>query len=207
MTTNIRAIRKQRGLTLQQLADSVGTTPQTIQRLETGNMSVSVDWLQRIAAALELTPAELLAPSPGGQRVRLIGHLIQGGNVHATWPTPIAVSGSNGFAEGAQGQTADHPHVTITSPSANCVALSVKASTGHYAEGTVLVARRQDRDAAIQRNCDCVIGLDTGEMVLRQVSVAPNGTLIYTALDPDADGIAHTRVTWIAPVYMILHDV
>ncbi|NJL18560.1 MAG: helix-turn-helix transcriptional regulator [Nitrospira sp.] len=34
MATHIRQIRQGRGLTLQRLADLVGTTPQTIQRLE-----------------------------------------------------------------------------------------------------------------------------------------------------------------------------
>ena len=60
MTTRIREIRRRRGLTLQALAEKVGTTPQTIQRLETNNMTVSVDWLLRIADALNLSAADLL---------------------------------------------------------------------------------------------------------------------------------------------------
>ena len=49
MSTRIREFRKLRGMTLQYLAQKVGTTAQTIQRLETGNMTVSLDWLRRIA--------------------------------------------------------------------------------------------------------------------------------------------------------------
>ena len=40
MQTRIRELRKRRGMTLQQVADIVRTTPQTVQRLETANMTV-----------------------------------------------------------------------------------------------------------------------------------------------------------------------
>lgn len=58
--TRIRIIRKQQGLTLKQLATAIGTTPQTAQRLETGNMTVSMEWLEKIAKALVVSTADLL---------------------------------------------------------------------------------------------------------------------------------------------------
>lgn len=60
--TLIRERRKFLGMTLRDLADAVGTTPQTIQRLETGNMTLSLEWLDKIAGALDTHPAKLLAP-------------------------------------------------------------------------------------------------------------------------------------------------
>ena len=69
-STRIRAIRTQHGLTLQQIADKLNTTPQTIQRLEVGAMTVSMKWLHAIADVLGVPPSELLveerarAPSP-----------------------------------------------------------------------------------------------------------------------------------------------
>lgn len=57
----IREQRKACGLTLKQLADKVGTTPQTIQRLETANMSVTIEWLSKIANALNLKVSDLIA--------------------------------------------------------------------------------------------------------------------------------------------------
>lgn len=210
MSTSIRAIRKQRSLTLQQLADLVGTTPQTIQRLETGNMSVSVDWLERIARALGLSPADLLVAQPRGHRVPLLGHVMTGGTVQATAPAsfkavPVA-AGAGAFAYEANDTDADRHHITIAGPTEKCVAISVTAAVGHYNEGTILVARRQDRDAPVPRDCDCLIGLDDGAMVLRRVRHAPGGTLTFTAYNADADGIVLTRVAWIAPVYMVLHE-
>ena len=51
MKTRIREFRKERRWTLQDLARQVGTTAQTVQRLETANMTVSTDWLERFGEA------------------------------------------------------------------------------------------------------------------------------------------------------------
>ena len=207
MSTSIRAIRKQRGLTLQQLADLVGTTPQTIQRLETGNMSVSVDWLERIAKALSLTPADLLLAGRRGHRVPLLGHVMTGGTVQASVQAVSVAASADGFADDANDTDAHRHHITIAGPTEQCVAISVTAAIGHYNEGTILIARRQDRDAAIPPDCDCLIGLDDGAMVLRRVRQAPDGQLTFTAYDAGADGIVLTRVAWIAPVYMVVREI
>lgn len=57
----IRKLRKRRDLTLKQLAKLCRTSPQTVCRLEGGEMTISLLWLERIAAALEIEPYELLA--------------------------------------------------------------------------------------------------------------------------------------------------
>ena len=65
----LREIRKTKGLTLQQVAERVRPTPttaQTIGRLETGMRTLSIEWVEKIAAALEVDPAELLALPEGG---------------------------------------------------------------------------------------------------------------------------------------------
>lgn len=60
--TRIREIRKGKGMTLADVAEACEppTTPQTIGRLETGTRTVSVDWLNRIAAALGVLPGDLV---------------------------------------------------------------------------------------------------------------------------------------------------
>jgi len=62
MITRIRDVRRARRMTLQDVADRCDppTTPQTIGRLETGTRTVSVGWLNRIAAALGVETAELV---------------------------------------------------------------------------------------------------------------------------------------------------
>lgn len=63
MQTRIREVRKAKGLTLAEVAArcSPPTTAQTIGRLETGTRTVSVGWLNRIAAALGVDPSELVS--------------------------------------------------------------------------------------------------------------------------------------------------
>lgn len=62
MITAIREVRRARGLTLEEVAQRCDppTTAQTIGRLETGMRTVSVAWLNRIAAALEVDAADLV---------------------------------------------------------------------------------------------------------------------------------------------------
>lgn len=56
----IKRQRKARDVTLLMLAQRCGTTPQTMQRLESANMTMSLDWLEAIAKALGLEPWQLL---------------------------------------------------------------------------------------------------------------------------------------------------
>lgn len=62
MITAIRDVRRARGLTLEEVARRCDppTTAQTIGRLETGARTVSVGWLNRIAAALGVAAADLV---------------------------------------------------------------------------------------------------------------------------------------------------
>lgn len=62
MITRIREVRRARKMTLQDVADRCRppTTPQTIGRLETGARTVSVGWLNRIAAALDVEAGDLV---------------------------------------------------------------------------------------------------------------------------------------------------
>jgi transcriptional regulator with XRE-family HTH domain len=62
MITRIRDVRRAKKLTLQDVADRCvpPTTPQTIGRLETGARTVSLAWLNRIAAALGVESTDLV---------------------------------------------------------------------------------------------------------------------------------------------------
>jgi transcriptional regulator with XRE-family HTH domain len=60
----LRAWRKFRHLTLEEVAEAVGTTKAVIQQLETGRMTLSQKWLAKIAPVLGTTPGFLLDHSP-----------------------------------------------------------------------------------------------------------------------------------------------
>jgi len=64
----IRDIRKQKGMTLADLAGACKppTTPQTVGRLETGMRNLSLKWMERIAAALDVDPEMLVRSEKAG---------------------------------------------------------------------------------------------------------------------------------------------
>jgi transcriptional regulator with XRE-family HTH domain len=60
----LRQARFERGLTLAQLARRAGMATSTLSRLETGARRLSLAQVERLAAALELSPDALLAAQP-----------------------------------------------------------------------------------------------------------------------------------------------
>lgn len=122
MITRIREVRRAKKLTLQDVADRCDppTTPQTIGRLETGTRTVSVGWLNRIAAALGVEPADLVEFSERDDDVplaALLGH------------------------DGAHAPRRDRV-VLPPRPSAGTVAVAVEASVGDYRSGDEIWCRR-----------------------------------------------------------------
>ncbi|WFL77506.1 helix-turn-helix transcriptional regulator [Altererythrobacter arenosus] len=76
MINRIRDIRKQKGMTLAELAEKCvpPTTAQTIGRLETGMRNLSIKWMDRIGAALEVDP-ELLVRSDESEQPMVVAAL------------------------------------------------------------------------------------------------------------------------------------
>jgi transcriptional regulator with XRE-family HTH domain len=85
MITRIREVRRAKKMTLDDVAKACQppTTPQTVGRLETGTRTVSVGWLNRIAAALGVDAAERVS---GGDCSEIKVVAILGDNGHATAP-------------------------------------------------------------------------------------------------------------------------
>ncbi len=63
-TNHLRAWRKFRRLTLEEVAEKADTTKAVIQQLETGRLTLSYKWLLRIAPVLGTTPGFLLDHNP-----------------------------------------------------------------------------------------------------------------------------------------------
>jgi len=58
MANNIKEIRKDRGLSQEQLANAVHTTKATISKLENGDIQLTMEWMRRLANVLECHWAE-----------------------------------------------------------------------------------------------------------------------------------------------------
>jgi transcriptional regulator with XRE-family HTH domain len=60
----IRAWRKHRGLTLENLAERIGTTHASLSRIERGEQPYNQDLLDLLADELRCEPADLIARNP-----------------------------------------------------------------------------------------------------------------------------------------------
>ena len=70
----IREFRTQLGWTQARLAEEVGTTAQNIGLIERGGSRLTLDWMTKIAAALNVRPEDLLP----GSRERLLDKALLG---------------------------------------------------------------------------------------------------------------------------------
>jgi transcriptional regulator with XRE-family HTH domain len=140
MITRIREVRRARGMTLDDVARRCDppTTPQTIGRLETGTRTVSLTWLNRIAAALQVDAEELVAS--GEAKAELpVAALIGAGGARAPKRSAILVP---------------------PRPPANAIGVTVSTSIGDYRAGDELwcealepgeFARALNRDILVPR--------------------------------------------------------
>ena len=121
MITRIREVRRAKGLTLLDVAERCAppTTAQTIGRLETGTRTVSVGWLNRIAAALGVTAGDLVALPD-----------------RADLPV-AALLGRDGAHAPRSARVAAPP-----APEPDMVAVEVEDSVGEYRHGDVIWCRR-----------------------------------------------------------------
>jgi len=81
MENRIKELRKAQGLTLKELADRVGTSNQQISHLEKGRRRLTLDWIERLAVALDCHPSDLLgggATQPRNERERAMIELFRG---------------------------------------------------------------------------------------------------------------------------------
>ena len=146
MITRIREVRRARGMTLDEVAQACtpATTPQTIGRLETGMRTVSVGWLNRIAAALGVTAADLVdSPERGELQV-------------------IATLGANGAASAPRRSALMVPPTIAPGQ----VGIAVAASVGDYRAGDeIWCDRLEPADFARALNRDVLVPRPAGRFL------------------------------------------
>ena len=184
MSTRIREFRKLRGMTLNYLAQKVGTTAQTIQRLETDNMTVSLDWLQRIADVFGLPAAALLVTDTTSS-VPVLGDLNGQGEVLAPEASAPAKTLS----------------LVVASP--RPIAVRVAEAMGPFEPETVLIANKLDFDREmLLESCNCLVGLNSGRVVLRRVTCNSEGVALDAINVGGSSGDVSTDIDWVAPLIM-----
>ena len=166
MITRIREVRRARGMTLDEVGKACRppTTPQTIGRLETGTRTVSVGWLNRIAAALGVDASDLV-DHPDRAELQVIAIL------------------------GANGAVAPKRTALVVPPKAGAgqVAITVSASVGDYRAGDEIWCERLDpENFARALNRDLLIPRPAGRFLFGRLIGREDGKLHL--LPPGAGG-------------------
>ncbi len=171
-------------MTLKELAEAVGTTPQTVSRLETEVMTLSTEWLERLARALNVHPTELLE-APDRPDIPLIGAL---------------------GANGALSRSADVDNFAIDLRAEHPVAVRLGQACGPYQIGEILIANRfegDDLENVLGRDCLCCTA--DGRVLLRRVVRGADKSYTLVPLEPDGDVRYNQELRWAARVVLRLH--
>ena len=178
MITAIREVRRAKGMTLDDVARACAppTTAQTIGRLETGTRTVSVGWLNRIAAALGVTAGDLVKLP---ERIDL----------------PVAAELD------AAGATAPRRAATVAppTPAPDLVAVTVTGGVGDYRAGDEIWCERLDPDRfAAALNRDVLVPRPGGRFLFGRLLNREGAKLHLLPLGPGARQRVVTDAPWIA---------
>lgn len=162
MINRIRDIRKAKGWTLEQLAAACSppTTPQTVGRLETGMRNLSIKWMDRIAAALEVEPTALVAAD------------------ETSAPMVVANLRCSGPEALTKERRAVLPTDLASHAQSRLMALSVEESVGEFRPGDTLWLKQLDpQDYAQAINRDVLLPRPGGRFAFGRL-IDRQGTLI-----------------------------
>lgn len=196
MSNRIRDIRQAKGLTLADLAAACDppTTAQTIGRLETGMRSLSLTWMNRIAAALKVDPASLMRAQSAAP-AQIVAQLGPLGPEALAAPReallPSALASENGPAP---------------------LVLLVTASIGEYRPGDLVWLRlidpeSGDTDLSRAMNRDCLVPRPGGRFAFGRL-IDRRGSLV--GLLPPGAGQKQVVVdnpAWIAVAFMLVRAI
>jgi transcriptional regulator with XRE-family HTH domain len=184
MKNRIRHYRRQRQMTLKELAESIGTTPQTVSRLETEVMTLSTDWLERLARALGVHVSELL-DTPERPDIPVLGLL---------GPTGALIrSGTDG------------DRLILTVRSERPVAVRLGHNYGIYRAGEVLVGTRLDEPEMAQGlGHDCLCCLADGRLLLRRLIRGEAGCYTLVPLGAESEVRYNQDLLWVARLVLRL---
>jgi len=177
LRTRLRELRKANGWTLAQVADRLGTTPQTISRLETNVMTVSTDWLQKFATLFGVSAADLIAERDSGT-INVIGSVGANGRISHKTESPLPFSLTLGDA----------------------VAVRASENIGPYREGSYLIATKlEGRNIASAMGHACICETEQGTLWLAQLIEGLNGKFTLVPLE-GGDVQYDIALRWVARV-------
>ncbi len=180
MHNKLRYFRRARNMTLAQVADRLGTTPQTVSRLENEVITLSADWLTRFGELFDVDPGQLLGGTPA-QAIEQIGRLDRYGRL---------------IDEAAEG-------FDLALPAGPTLAVTMGSDIGPYSAGDVLLASRlEGPDMANAIGHDALVAVRDGPVLLRRLINGATGDFTLVPLASGGDVHYHARLNWAARITM-----
>lgn len=150
----VREVRKQRGLTLEKLADMAGLSASQISRIERQDRGWSVESLPKIAEALGVTVAELIDTSQVWVDAPVVGNIGT-----AIWAS-LKFNGTKNL-----------PTVRVPAAFGELLVLMVNGSAYYprYLDGELIGITKNSRDPADCIDQECLVGIDGGQYALKTI--------------------------------------
>lgn len=186
MISRVREIRKAKGLTLAEVAERCDppTTAVTIGRLETGVRSLSVSWLERIAAALEVDPKSLIAET--GQENIPVAALLSTEGPHAA-SEPMTLH--------------------LPTPPAATVGLVVRASQGDYRAGDTIWLEQLPPERFMEAlNMDILVPRPVGRFAFGRLAAIEGSRIQLIPARPGSRQTVISDAPWVGRVHTLIRQ-
>lgn len=186
MQSRVREVRKAKGLTLAEVAERCKppTTAQTIGRLETGMRTLSLGWLNRIAAGLGVDSSELVK-LPDQEELPVAAVLHDDGTHAPTKPERFVVPNIGG----------------------NMMGLRIKSGTGEYRRGDeVWLEQIGPADYASALNLDVLVPRPAGRFVFGRLIGHEGDKLHLLPLEAGAKQQVVAGPPWIAKAVRLVRS-
>lgn len=186
MISRLREIRKSKGLTLADVAARCvpSTTAVTIGRLETGTRQLTVPWIEKLAAALEIEPRQLIAQESD-----------------STIPVAAQLT-----ADGAQALTAPlsiHP----PAPAPGAIGLLIRDSQGDYRAGDHLWLEQLPPERFAEAiNTDILVPRPVGRFAFGRLVATEQGKLHILPLKHGSRQTVVAEAPWIARARHLIRE-
>lgn len=190
MINRIRDIRKQMNLTLADVAQRCvpPTTAQTVGRLETGMRNLSLIWMNRIAAALNVEP-ELLLSTGSDTRPHLVARLVDGGAEALSEPREAVLPSQLGGSQ-------------------PLVVMEIEASGGDYRQGDQVWLRQyQPDDFAKLLNRDVLAPRPGGRFAFGRMIDRDSARIALLPPGPGKRQLVIDNPAWLGAAEMIVRRV
>lgn len=185
MKTRIRYHRKLRHWTQSELAQKVGTTAATVSRLETADMNVSMDWLEKFSDVFGVPVATLIDETRATTTIPCVGAINRAGNLSLI--------------------DDDEEDVTLEAMARNPIALHILENFGHYLAGDIVIADRMsaaDLQRALGR--DCLVDIEGSASGFGRFVSSGHGTYLLVSPEPGTEARHLPPPEWVAPVVMLI---